>query len=112
TVRVLDPHTGRSLATLEGHAASVYQVELPNDGSFAVTRSDDRTVRRWDVSPGAADVLITHQAPVTDVAIAPDGMTVVSGSSAGDVSLHRLTTASRFMSTELRGSAVLSLALS
>ena len=79
--RSLTPPGGPLLATLEGHGAGVRAVAVTPDGRRAVSGSDDRTLKVWDLEQGALlATLEGHGAGVTAVAVTPDGRRAVSGS--------------------------------
>ena len=51
--RSLTPPGGPLLATLEGHGDGVRAVAVTPDGRRAVSGSDDRTLKVWDLEQGA-----------------------------------------------------------
>ncbi len=56
-------------------------VALSGDGLKAVSRSEDMTVRVWDVSSGVCIKTVEgHTGDVTSVALSGDGLKAVSGS--------------------------------
>ena len=79
--RSLTPPGGPLLATLEGHGDWVSAVAVTPDGRRAVSGSDDRTLKVWDLEQGALlATLEGHGDGVLAVAVTPDGRRAVSGS--------------------------------
>jgi WD40 repeat protein len=71
---------------LIGHEAPINAIALTPDGKRALTGSEDKTVRLWDVVTGTElQCLRGHQKPVTCVQIAPGGATAFSGDRDGRV---------------------------
>jgi WD40 repeat protein len=69
------------LRILDGHAGAVRAVAVTPDGRRAVSASDDRTLRVWDLATGRAEhVLRGHANWIYAVAVTPDGRRAVSGS--------------------------------
>src|SRR6185503_16582347 len=67
---------------LEGHTAWVTSVAVTVDGRHAVSASDDRTLKVWDMSTGQmVRTLEGHTARVNGVAVTADGCQAVSASS-------------------------------
>ena len=77
---------GPLIGTLEGHTDSVNTVAITPDGQHAVSASDDRTLRIWDLASGATlRTLEGHTNSVSAVAITPDGQRAVSASDDGTI---------------------------
>ena len=55
-------------------------VAFSPDGSTLASRSDDKTIRLWDLSSGKGIRTLRHQDLVSSVAFSPDGTTLVSRS--------------------------------
>jgi WD40 repeat protein len=71
----------RELRRFDGHTASITSVAISPDGKLALSASQDRTVRLWDVKTGKElRRLIGHKLPVWSLAFAPDGTWAVTGS--------------------------------
>ena len=57
----------------------MYSVQITPDGRFAVSGSDDKTVKVWDLEAGTCvGTLEGHQGEVHSVAISPDGTLIAS----------------------------------
>jgi len=77
----LTPPGGALLRTLTGHTNSVNAVAISPDGKFAVSASDDSTLKVWDLASGQELKTLTgHTNSVYAVAISPDGNFAVSAS--------------------------------
>jgi WD40 repeat protein len=78
-VRVWDMHTGKSVATLQGHTSWVNAVAISPDGTRIVSGSSDETVRVWDMHTGqSVATLRGHDRPVLTVHFLPDGHSIES----------------------------------
>ena len=83
-IAVLDTGTGETLMDLEGHTGGVKSIDLSPDGRYALSGSDDRTLRLWDLSTGEQlALLIGHTYDVTGVAFSPDDLTAYTTSRDG-----------------------------
>ena len=72
------PH---SFAPLAGHSGSVNGVAVTPDGQCALSASDDKTLKVWDLETGAEiGTLAGHSGSVNGVAVTPDGGHAVSAS--------------------------------
>ena len=69
------------LRTLIGHGGKVTTVAVAPDGRTAVTGSDDRTARLWDLDSGRLLATLEHDAPLVAVRFAPDSRRLVTLSS-------------------------------
>jgi WD40 repeat protein len=70
---------GALLFTLTGHTARVRAVVVSTNGRYAVSASDDHTVKIWDLARGVEErTLIGHTDWVRAVAVTPDALRVVS----------------------------------
>jgi WD40 repeat protein len=73
--------TGKELHCLTGHTQEVYAVAFSPDGRRALSGSQDRNVRLWDVETGKELRCFTgHTQEVWSVAFSPDGRRALSGS--------------------------------
>ena len=72
---------GPLLRTLDGHHASVRAVVLTSDGKHALSASNDKTLRLWNVESGkTVRELRGHADVVNAVALSPDGKYALSAS--------------------------------
>ena len=51
-IQLMAPDNGRELRTLSGHSERVRDVALSEDGRRAVSASDDKTLKVWDLESG------------------------------------------------------------
>jgi WD40 repeat protein len=78
--------TGRCLHTFEGHTSWVLSVSLSADGRFALSGSDDTTLKLWEVSTGRClRTFEGHSNRVSSVSLSPDGGFALSGSYEGSL---------------------------
>jgi hypothetical protein len=113
TVRGLDPVSGRELFKLTGHNDAVRCLSVSADGKRAVSGSDDRTVRVWDVGR-ACEIrrFSLHRGGVTGVALSADGKLVLSGSRDGCLRLWEAATGKEVRQFGVPRGPVLCVALS
>ena len=70
-----------SRRTFEGHTERVYSVDLSGNGNWAVSASQDKTVRLWEVSSGRCiGILEGHDDWVKAATLSKDGRWVISAS--------------------------------
>jgi serine/threonine-protein kinase len=89
----------RSSTRLRGHTQPVSRICVSDDGTTAVSVSDDRTVKVWNV-PRGAEVRTLPLDELTDdrrsdVALSPDGRLCVVSSSGGAASVFSIATGER-----------------
>jgi WD40 repeat protein len=66
-------------------------VSVTPDGSLAISGSDDRTLKVWELESGrAVQTLEGHAGPVWAVAVTPDGSRAISGSDDGTLKVWDL----------------------
>ena len=77
----LHPPGTSLIRTLEGHSSAVRGVALSGDGRRAVSASQDKTMKVWDMESGRElHTLQGHSGHVTGVALSGDGRRAVSAS--------------------------------
>jgi WD40 repeat protein len=89
-VRLWDPATGDTRATLTAHHGPVRAVAFSPDGTTLASAgaSINRTVRLWDPATGDTRATLTGpHGPVQAVAFSPDGTTLASAGHDGTVRL-------------------------
>jgi tetratricopeptide (TPR) repeat protein len=71
----------KCLHTMKGHTNIVQSIALTPDGCFAISGSEDKTLRLWDLETGQClRTMEGHDWIVNSVALTPDGHYAVSGS--------------------------------
>jgi WD40 repeat protein len=81
SVRIWDVRSGKQLAIMRGHEASLRSAIFNADGSRILTASDDHTARLWDVATQKQiAVLRGHSDVVTNANFSPDGAKIVTSS--------------------------------
>jgi WD40 repeat protein len=95
----------------EGHSLGVRSVVFSRDGSLALTGSDDKTARLWDVTTGREVRRFENDAAVT-AALSPDGRSVLTGGDDGTVKLWSVTAGSVLQEFNRHSDTVTSIAFS
>ncbi|GAB3914420.1 hypothetical protein GCM10028803_59850 [Larkinella knui] len=73
--------SGRLIRRYEGHTGEIYSIAFSHDGHYALTGSEDKTVKLWEISTGRLlRTLGKHMDAVMSVAFSPDGHYALSGS--------------------------------
>lgn len=72
----------------EGHKGDVGRVAMPADGRFALTSSDDGTVRRWELGAGDGNpAIVCKGGTFWGLAVTMDGSLAAAGNSSGSIHL-------------------------
>lgn len=82
----------RSDSVLVGHTGPIRSIRITPNGAYAVTGSDDKTARVWNLTTGVTEFICNHEEEVTSVAITPDDLYVVTGSQDKSVKIWNLKT--------------------
>jgi len=86
------------IAEMPGHGLEITSISLSSDGLYALTSSEDCTLRYWDLNKKACiHTLRRHEGRVRSCALSPDGKWAISSAASGvpliawDVSTGRVT---------------------
>ena len=83
----------RSVLTLTGHTAPVFDAAWSPDGGTLATASADKTIRLWNARTGEPESsLIGHKAGVLEADFSPDGKRLASAGADNQVIVWNLTT--------------------
>jgi len=84
-IKIWDVASGKSIATYEGHTATVKSVSWSFDGKYVASGSWDMTVKVWDVASGQNTVTFEHPDVVNSVAWSPRNNLLASATADGNV---------------------------
>jgi len=79
TVRLWDTARGALVRTLEGHTASVTQLDFSPDGSRLVSASLDHSVKVWTTAGRNILSLDNYPADITGLTFSADGAWLLTG---------------------------------
>ena len=71
--------------TLTGHVDRVRAVAVTPDGCLAISASNDRTLKIWDLQTGQELATVALEGVLMRIALALDGVTILAGDRAGNV---------------------------
>jgi WD40 repeat protein len=95
-----------------GHRASTRAVAVTPDGRFAVSASNDSTLKVWDLRTGQnKQTLCGHKSGVRAVAVTRDGGWAISASNDRTLKVWDLKTGQPKCSRQVRGGGILAVAL-
>ena len=60
SIRLLDIKTGKELHRFQGHTGTVWKVTYSSDGKTALSCSEDKTVRLWQLSVGSGNAKVSE----------------------------------------------------
>jgi WD40 repeat protein len=90
-VKLWNLGTGREVQEFKGHTQPVRAVAFTFDGRYALSASDDGTIRVWDLGTGKECRTFTgHASAVTSLAVSPDGHSIASASADGSIKIWQL----------------------
>jgi WD40 repeat protein len=84
-VQLWDLKRERLVSTFEGHTDNVNAIVLTPDRMRAVSVSEDRTLKVWDISSALSIACFTADAPLASCALAANGRTIVAGDGLGNL---------------------------
>ncbi len=113
SAKLWDAATGRELATLEGHAHTVWSVAFSPDGQRITSGSQDRTIKLWDVATRRElGAFAGHGSMINAVIFSPDGKRLVSCSDDQTVRLWDVATTQELLTLKEHADWVISVAFS
>ena len=108
----LTPPGSGLLRTLKGHSSSVNAVAVTADGKQAISGSNDKTLKVWDLTTGKElFTLQGHSSSVNAVAVTADGKRAISGSNDNTLKVWDLTTGKELFTLQGHSRSVKSVAV-
>ncbi|HTG36321.1 MAG TPA: DUF4365 domain-containing protein [Thermoanaerobaculia bacterium] len=73
--------SGKCFHSIVGHSATINMIDITSDGNYAVSCSNDRTIKIWNFhEKSCLGSLEGHEGTVDTIAISPDGSIIASAS--------------------------------
>jgi len=85
TAKLWDVNKGEAIQTFYGHSSSVNSAQFSYDEKYIVTTSSDKTIKIWGTDTGSERMSYISTGTVINAIFGPDGNTVFSASSNGDI---------------------------
>ncbi|MET0973149.1 MAG: BTAD domain-containing putative transcriptional regulator, partial [Thermoleophilaceae bacterium] len=82
TVRLVPVDGDGPVTVLRGHAGPVWAAQFSPDGTQAVSASDDRSARVWDLESGSS-IVLSHPGSLYSASFSPDGKRVATAGADG-----------------------------
>jgi WD40 repeat protein len=105
-VRLWDVATGKELAVLTGHKASVLNCAFSRDGRTLATKSDDRTIKLWNLATlrEVASIPLDYTGNIQGnfLAFSPDGQILIANDSGPGLRCWRAATLAEIDSAEIK----------
>jgi len=78
------------MRTLLGYSRVVNSVSIASESRFAISTSEDTTLKVWDIDSGMLIANFSAEQELSTCAVVSDGTTIVAGDSSGQVYFLRL----------------------
>lgn len=111
TVQVLEVPSGKPLATLRGHTATVLHCQFSQNGQTLITSSEDTTIRVWRWQSGECKVLQGHKEQVRGFSLlssSPADTRLLSWSYDNTVKMWDIESGEKLQDIEAHQGAILS----
>jgi WD40 repeat protein len=112
-VKVWDLSSGKALATLEGHASTVWSVAFDKEGKRLASASYDKQAKVWDLEASKEIATLKgHANWITSVVFSPDGALIATGSEDATAKLWKAATGEEAATLKGHGATVRCVAFS
>ncbi|HEY9631693.1 MAG TPA: hypothetical protein V6C84_30750 [Coleofasciculaceae cyanobacterium] len=82
---------GSEFAVFQGHRGTIRGMQFSPDGQTIITRSDDNTLRLWDLRGNPIALLRGHRGKIESMQFSPNGQTLLTGGADGTARLWNLS---------------------